>query len=50
MKYSWQRPARRASSRLLVSRYAPGMTYGTHVDDALMDGRRTDLSFKLFLK
>jgi len=35
--------------RLLASRYAPGMTYGTHVDDALMDGRRTDLSFTLFL-
>jgi len=35
--------------KLLVSRYAPGMTYGTHVDDALMDGRRTDLSFTLFL-
>ena len=35
--------------KLLVSRYAPGMTYGTHVDDALMGGRRTDLSFTLFL-
>lgn len=35
--------------KLLVSRYAPGMTYGTHVDDALMTGRRTDLSFTLFL-
>jgi PKHD-type hydroxylase len=35
--------------KLLVSRYAPGMTYGTHIDDALMDGRRTDLSFTLFL-
>jgi PKHD-type hydroxylase len=35
--------------RLMISRYAPGMTYGTHVDDALMGGVRTDLSFTLFL-
>ena len=35
--------------KLLASRYEPGMTYGTHVDDALMEGRRTDLSFTLFL-
>jgi PKHD-type hydroxylase len=35
--------------RLLISRYEPGMTYGTHVDDALMEGVRTDLSFTLFL-
>lgn len=35
--------------RLLISRYEPGMTYGTHVDDAIMDGARTDLSFTLFL-
>ncbi len=35
--------------KLLISRYGPGMTYGTHVDDALMAGRRTDLSFTLFL-
>lgn len=35
--------------RMLVSRYTPGMEYGLHVDDALMDGRRTDLSFTLFL-
>jgi PKHD-type hydroxylase len=25
------------------------MTYGTHVDDALMNGRRTDMSFTIFL-
>jgi PKHD-type hydroxylase len=31
--------------RLLVSRSREGMGYGTHVDDALMAGRRTDLSF-----
>jgi PKHD-type hydroxylase len=35
--------------RLMLSRYDTGMSYGTHVDDALMDGRRTDLSFTLFL-
>jgi PKHD-type hydroxylase len=35
--------------KLLVSRYRPGMQYGSHVDDALMGGLRTDLSFTLFL-
>lgn len=35
--------------KLLVSRYKPGMAYGSHVDDALMGGVRTDLSFTLFL-
>lgn len=35
--------------RVMVSRYRPGMEYGVHVDDALMDGRRTDISFTLFL-
>lgn len=35
--------------RLLLSRYQPGMEYGTHVDDAIMAGARTDLSFTLFL-
>jgi PKHD-type hydroxylase len=35
--------------RMLVSRYQPGMEYGFHVDDAIMNGRRTDLSFTLFL-
>lgn len=33
----------------LFSRYAPGHSYGTHVDDALIAGARTDLSFTLFL-
>lgn len=36
-------------TRILVSRYTKGMEYGQHVDDALMGGRRTDLSFTLFL-
>lgn len=39
----------KAITRMLVSRYTQGMEYGTHVDDALMGGRRTDLSFTLFL-
>ncbi len=39
----------RSVVRLLLSRYDTGMAYGTHVDDALMDGQRTDLSFTLFL-
>jgi PKHD-type hydroxylase len=34
---------------LLLSRYRVGQTYGLHVDDALMQGLRTDLSFTLFL-
>lgn len=34
---------------LLVSRYRPGMEYGLHVDDAMMQGIRTDLSFTVFL-
>jgi PKHD-type hydroxylase len=34
---------------LLFSRYEPGMQYGSHVDDALMDGMRTDVAFTLFL-
>jgi PKHD-type hydroxylase len=36
-------------SELLFSRYEPGMHYGSHVDDALMDGMRTDVAFTLFL-
>ena len=33
----------------LFSRYAPGHAYGTHVDDALLGGVRSDVSFTLFL-
>lgn len=36
-------------SPLLFSRYEPGMSYGSHVDDALMGGMRTDVAFTLFL-
>lgn len=37
-------------SPLLFSRYEPGMAYGSHVDDALMSGMRTDVAFTLFLE
>ena len=39
----------KALSPLLFSRYETGMQYGSHIDDALMDGMRTDVSFTLFL-
>ena len=35
--------------RLLLSRYSGGQEYGSHVDDAIVAGARTDLSFTLFL-
>ena len=35
--------------RVMISRYEPGMQYGTHYDDAFIGGVRTDLSFTLFL-
>lgn len=41
------RPAK--LSRVMFSRYEPGMTYGAHTDDALMGDVRTDLAFTLFL-
>jgi PKHD-type hydroxylase len=34
---------------LILSRYEPGMAYGTHIDDAMMYDMRTDVSFTLFL-
>jgi len=39
----------KALTPLLISRYRAGKQYGTHVDDALMAGMRTDVSFTLFL-
>jgi PKHD-type hydroxylase len=39
----------KALSPLLLSRYEHGMAYGSHVDDALMGGMRSDVSFTLFL-
>jgi PKHD-type hydroxylase len=48
-------PVLRAAARprhvtpLILSRYREGQTYGLHVDDPIMGGLRTDLSFTLFL-
>jgi PKHD-type hydroxylase len=39
----------KALSPLILSRYEPGMEYGAHVDDAVMNGMRSDVSFTLFL-
>lgn len=39
----------KAFGPILFSRYAGGQHYGSHVDDALMGGVRTDVSFTLFL-
>ena len=36
-------------AKILFSRYTPGMCYGTHIDDPVIAGTRTDLSFTLFL-
>lgn len=36
-------------SSIIFSKYDPGMRYGSHVDDALMGGMRSDISFTLFL-
>jgi PKHD-type hydroxylase len=36
-------------SGLLFARYELGMEYGAHVDDALMGGIRSDISFTLFV-
>ena len=35
--------------QLLLNRYGAGQAYGTHVDDAYMNGRRTDVAVTLFL-
>jgi len=39
----------KALTPIVFSRYETGMHYGSHVDDALMQGMRTDVSFTLFL-
>ncbi len=39
----------RQLSSLLFARYELGMEYGAHVDDALMGGLRSDISFTLFV-
>jgi PKHD-type hydroxylase len=35
--------------KTMISRYRKGMEYGLHVDEPMMNGVRTDLSFTLFL-
>lgn len=35
--------------RIMANRYEPGMHYGNHVDDPIIAGERTDLSFTLML-
>lgn len=39
----------KAFPRLLINRYGPGMHYGSHMDDSVIHGQRTDLSFTLGL-
>ncbi len=39
----------KALTPLLFSRYTEGQHYGSHVDNPLMNGIRTDVSFTLFL-
>src|SRR5262247_3925811 len=39
----------KALSPILFSRYEKTMSYGSHIDDAVMNGMRTDVSFTLFL-
>ena len=41
------RPKRLAP--VMISRYVEGRSYGTHVDDAVMNGLRSDVSFTVFL-
>lgn len=36
-------------ARLMLNRYRAGMEYGLHVDDAVMNNVRTDISFTLLL-
>ncbi|MGE0240117.1 MAG: Fe2+-dependent dioxygenase [Parvibaculaceae bacterium] len=36
-------------SYLMFSKYEPGMSYGSHVDNPFMQGLRSDVSFTLFL-
>ena len=41
------RPKRLAP--VMISRYAAGKSYGSHTDDAMMGGLRSDVSFTVFL-
>ncbi|MEM9358257.1 MAG: Fe2+-dependent dioxygenase [Pseudomonadota bacterium] len=39
----------KALTPLILARYGPGQTYGSHIDNSLIHGIRTDVSFTLFL-
>lgn len=39
----------KALAPVTISRYAQGASYGSHVDDALMGGLRSDVSFTVFI-
>ena len=39
----------KALTPLILARYGPGQTYGSHIDNALISDLRTDVSFTLFL-
>lgn len=36
-------------AKIMFSRYQPGMSYGEHVDEAVINNVRTDIAFTLFL-
>lgn len=40
----------KAVHSVMVSKYEPGMSYGTHTDNAFLGGFRSDLSFTVFLR
>jgi PKHD-type hydroxylase len=39
----------KAFGAMIISRYDPGMSYGSHIDDAHIGGVRADISFTIFL-
>lgn len=40
----------KAVHSVMVSKYEPGMSYGTHTDNAFLGSFRSDISFTIFLK
>jgi len=39
----------RKFAKTMISRFEPGMLYGQHIDEALINNTRTDLAFTLFI-
>ena len=39
----------KALTPLILARYGPGQMYGSHIDNSMIQGIRTDVSFTLFL-